>query len=559
MFNSPITRRIFAVAAAATLAFGLTACSPEGSSEPAPAAASGGDLTLAIAGGNLENGHMDPHSSQLDVSAYVTRNVFDSLVALDVTGEIKPWLAKSWTVSEDGLTYVFELRDDVTFTDGEKFNAAAAVKNFEHITAEETASAQSRDMIGGDLFKGAKATGEYELTLTLEAPFAPLLNNLSTAFVGFYSPKVLSTATQDQLKAGGPEVTVGTGPFKLTAYSPKQELDFAPNKDYVWGPEVSTAEGAPVQAGAPKLDSLKIRIVPEESARVGALQSGDAQIAIDLTPTGTAQLSGAHVNVAPSPGMPYSMYLNWSHGVFKDIKVRQAFQQGFDLDAAVGAAYSGDYQRPWSILSPSTPKSYDSSLENAWPFDADKANALLDEAGWTERDAEGYRTKDGERLSAEWLSWLPFPDEKQALVNFMIDDLKKIGFELKHQAIEGAEYQARYADSDGNMILDFDATDWSFASLDADILRQHLHTQGYQNASTISDPALDALLEQAQAATDANVREGLYKQVQQWNVKNVGIIPLTLSQFTTASLPSVKGLAYDSYGWPLLAGVTVEK
>lgn len=141
----------------------------------------------------------------------------------------------------------------------------------------------------------------------------------------------------------------------------------------------------------------------------------------------------------------------------------------------------------------------------------------------------------------------------------MIDDLKKIGFELKHQAIEGPEYQARYADSDGNMILDFDATDWSFASLDADILRQHLHTQGYQNASTISDPALDALLEQAQAATDANVREGLYKQVQQWNVKNVGIIPLTLSQFTTASLPSVKGLAYDSYGWPLLAGVTVEK
>lgn len=502
---------------------------------------------------------MDPHSSQLDVSAYVTRNVFDSLVALDVTGEIKPWLASSWEISPDGLSYVFTLRDDVTFTDGEKFTAAAAVKNFEHIMSEKTASAQARDMIGGDLFKGAEATGEFELTLTLAEPFAPLMNNLSTAFVGFYSPKVLDTASQDQIKAGGPEVTVGTGPFKLTAYTPKQELDFVPNEAYVWGPEVSTPEGAAVASGPSTLDSLKIRVVPEESARVGALQSGDAQIAVDLTPTGTAQLSGARVNIAPSPGMPYSMFLNWSHGVFSDVKVRQAFQQGFDLDAAVAAAYSGDYQRPWSILSPSTPKSYDSNLENAWPFDADKANALLDEAGWTERDAEGYRTKDGERLSAEWLSWLPFPDEKQALVNFMIDDLKKIGFELKHQAIEGPEYQARYADSDGNMILDFDATDWSFASLDADILRQHLHTQGYQNASTISDPALDALLEQAQAATDANVREGLYKQVQQWNVKNVGVIPLTLSQFTTASLPSVKGLAYDSYGWPLLAGVTVEK
>lgn len=562
MNTSVKTRRIVAAIASATLALTLAACS-SGSESPSTSTpvtdVTGGDLNFAIAGGNLENGHMDPHSSQLDVSAYVGRNFLDSLVALDIDGTVKPWLAQDWSVSEDGLTYVFNLRDDVKFSDGTAFNAEAVVKNFEHIASPDTASTQALGMIGGDLFDKAEATGERQVTLTLSAPFAPLLNNLSTAFVGMYSPKVLAEHTQDEIKAGGPEVSVGTGPFVLTEYTPAQKLVFAPNADYSWGPDITTSTGQSLADGAAKLDSLTISVVPEESARVGALQSGQAQVAVDLTPTGTEQLSTANISKVPSPGLPYSAFLNWSHGVFKDVKVRQAFEYGVNLDAGVSAAFGGQFDRAWSVLSPSTPNAYDSSLENSWPYDEAKANQLLDEAGWTERDTEGYRVKDGQRLSAEWLSWLPFPDERQALVNFMIDDLKKIGFELKHSAIEGPEYQARYADADGNMILDFDITDWGFASLDADILRQHLHSQGYQNAITVKDPSLDELLVQASSDSDAAARKSLYSQIQKWNVENVGIVPLYLPQFTTASLPTVQGLAFDSFGWPLFAGASVQK
>ncbi len=561
MTSSIKTRRFFAAAAATALTIALAACS---SNSPQPSASSdtptiqnGGTVVFAIAGGNLENGHMDPHSSQLDVSAYVNRNVLDSLVALDSEGEVKPWLAKSWTISEDGLTYTFELRDDVTFHDGTAFDAAAAVANFEHIVADSTASTQAKDMLGGDLFASATATGDHQLTLTLKQPYAPLLTNLSTPFIGMYSPKVLAEKTQDEIKAGGPDVTVGSGPFKLTSYTPKQELVFEANKDYAWGPDIKTPTGN-LSDGAPHVDGLTIKIVPEESARVGALTSGAAQVAVDLTPTGTAQLQGATINNVPSPGLPYSMMLNWEHGAFADAKVRKAFAIGFDLDSAVNAAFGGEFQRAWSVLSPTTPNSYDASLEGTWKFDAAAANALLDEAGWTERDAEGYRVKDGQRLSVEWLSWLPFASERQTLVNFMVDDLKKIGFELKHSAVEGPEYQARYADENGP-ILDFDATDWGFASLDADILRQHLHSQGYQNASRIADGDLDALLDKAALTTDPSKRAGLYKEVQQWNATNVGIIPLYLPQFSTASLSSVQGLTYDTFGWPLFAGVSLNK
>ena len=188
-----------------------------------------------------------------------------------------------------------------------------------------------------------------------------------------------------------------------------------------------------------------------------------------------------------------------------------------------------------------------------------KANELLDQAGWTERDADGFRIKDGERLSADWLSWLPFSDENRALVNFMIDDLKKIGFELTHEAVEGPDYQARYFTEEDGFILDFDITDWGFASLDADVLRQHLHTDGYQNASQVSDPALDALLITGASVTDPAKRLEAYRDVQQWNAENVAIVPLYLPQFTTASLPQVQGLLYDAYGWPLFHNVSLAK
>ena len=108
-------------------------------------------------------------------------------------------------------------------------------------------------------------------------------------------------------------------------------------------------------------------------------------------------------------------------------------------------------------------------------------------------------------------------------------------------------------------ILDFDITDWSYISLDADILRQHLFSQGYQNATQVKDSTLDGLLVDAAQLTDPAQREPLYQEIQNWNMENVAIVPLYLEQFTTASLPTVDGLLFDSYGWPLFQDVTLTK
>ncbi len=142
---SSLSRRVLsAVAVAAVAALSLSACA--GSD---PAAQGDGEVVWAIEGANLSAGHMDPQTSQLDVSAMVQRAVLDSLVFQEADGTFSPWLAESWDVEDGGASYLFRLRTDVTFHDGTPFDAAAVKANFDRIVNPDTASAQAASMLGG--------------------------------------------------------------------------------------------------------------------------------------------------------------------------------------------------------------------------------------------------------------------------------------------------------------------------------------------------------------------------------------------------------------------------
>ncbi|WP_047524007.1 ABC transporter substrate-binding protein [Microbacterium sp. ZOR0019] len=529
-------RRLLPFAAlVATTALVLSACATPGSD------GDGGELVWSIEGANLSAGHMDPQVSQLDVSGMVQRAVLDSLVFQEDDGSFSPWLAKDWTVSDDSTEYTFTLRDDVTFTDGEKFDAAAVKANFDRIVDPETASAQAASMLGADFYEGTEVVDEHTVTVTFTQPYAPFLQAASTPQLGFYSPAVLETSA-DKLKAGGPDITVGTGPFELTEYTPDQEIVYTRNDDYAWGPH---------DTKAPKFETLRVEIQPEAAVRTGVVTSGEADLASNIPPNLAKDLGdGITVDSIEYPGLPYSLYLNEKYGVFADEKVRQAFARGIDIDAAVEEIYFGQFPRAWSILGSTTP-GYDSSLEGSWPFDQDAANTLLDEAGWTARDTDGIRMKDGERLSVRWIAWTPVPDDRAALANAIQSDLKGIGFEVEREVLEPGAYNEQYEPKT------FDLTDWGFSGVDPDLLRSHLHTDGFQNASQVSDPQIDALLEQAVATSDQDQRNELYTQLQQWNAEYTAIVPLYSPSAITAVGDRVEGLQYDLYGRPLFYDVTV--
>lgn len=527
---------------AAVSVFGLTLSACAAESPAAGGNSSGGEVVWAIEGANLSDSHMDPHTSQLDVSSMVQRQILDSLVWQNADGSFSPWLAKEWTVSDDGLTYTFTLRDDVTFHDGEKFTAESVKANFDHIVDPATNSAQAASMIGGEWYAGTTVVDEYTVEVSFTQPYAPFLSAASTPLLGFYSTKALEAGTE-KLKAGAAGVNVGTGPFVLTEFVPNQEIVYTRNDDYAWGPQGQKA---------PNIETLRVALVLESSVRTGMLNSGEAQIVSDLPPSAVASVNAdATVESKPVPGLPYSLYLNEKHGVLADQKVREAISLGIDIDTAVETIFNGEFERAWSILSPSSP-GYDASLENTWAFDPDAAAALLDEAGWTTTDADGYRTKDGQRLSVRWIAWTPIADENKSLGVAFQADLKKIGVELIREELEPAAYNEQYGPKT------FDITDWGFSGPDSDLLRSHLHTDGFQNASQVSDPAVDALFEQAIATSDTDTRNDLYTQVQQWNAADNAIVPIYVPALISAIDNSLSGLAFDVYGRPLFYDVTLD-
>lgn len=537
---SPLRRRILPLAAlAAAAALALSACS--GSSGAASSDANG-ELVWGVDGSLLSAGKMDPQTSQLDVTAMVQRAVLDSLVFQKPDGSFVPWLAKKWEVSEDGTAYTFHLRDDVTFTDGEKFDAAAVKANFDRIADPATKSAQAASMLGGELYKGTEVIDPTTVKVTFSQPYAPFLQAASTAQLGFYAPQVLKEHAAD-LAAGGKGVTVGTGPFRISSYTPDQEIVYTRNAKYSWAPEGMKA---------PEFTTLRVQILPEASVRSGSVTSGEIDLASQLPPNLVSQVKGkAAVTSVRVPGLPYSLFLNEKNGVFSDQKVREAFTRAIDVDTAVDKIFFGQFPRAWSILGPTTP-GYDKGLEKSWPFDKDRANALLDEAGWTQRGADGVRMKDGRRLTANWIAWTPVSDDHAALANAVQSDLKAVGFEITRETLEPGAYNAKYGPKT------FDITDWDFSGVDPDLLRPHLATDGFQNASSVSDPRLDQLLKDGIATTDDAARAKVYAQVQEWNAEQDAIVPLYVTSAITAAGERVSGLTFDIYGRPLFFGTSVK-
>src|SRR5690606_29645456 len=137
----------------------------------------------------------------------------------------------------------------------------------------------------GGYYVGTEVVDEYTVKVTFNQPYAPFLQGVSLPQLGFYSPAVLENH-RDELRAGGPGITVGTGPFILDEFVPGQELVFSANPDYDWAPEGS------VHTGVAASQELVIRILPEAAVRVGALASGEVDVVADVSPT---KIGRAHV------------------------------------------------------------------------------------------------------------------------------------------------------------------------------------------------------------------------------------------------------------------------
>lgn len=526
-----LPRRVAAVVSVAGVGALLAGCA-SGSENAAVDATptSGGDLVFAV---SSTFSSFDPNITASAPDARVIRQVFDSLVDLDDDGAIVPWLAESWDVSDDGLTYAFALRDDVEFHDGTPFDADAVCFNLDRIADPETASLYAVSLIGP--YASCEATDATTATVTLDEPYAAFLTNLSTPFLGIVSPRAAEEAGIDDF---GIE-PVGTGPFAFESYTPNSEVVLTRNADYAW--PAATAE----HDGAAYLESLTFQIVTDSTVRLGSLRNGDADAIGDVP---AQEVSGVEEDAslqyfAPAQaGAVYQLFFNTSRPGMDDPAVRRALAAAMNVDTAVAATYFGAYTPADAPLSPETVGAGDQP--SRIPFDPEAAVDELEDAGWT-AGSDGVREKDGQRLSFTFITGSPSYDSRNELFEFVRTNIEDIGIEIEVQAVPSAEYGELYAAGE------YDIVATSFVAVDPDILYTLYHSSSYFNMAHI-DSLDDALTEGRRAAAGPE-REQIYADVQAEIIDQAYSVPQYELSFHMATSEALQGLRFDAAAYPIFS------
>lgn len=528
-------RIAIALLAAATLPLSACAAGPQPGAAPRD--------TLVYATGDAEPDCLDPHVGGNYPQALLATQVLESLVSLNEQGEIVPWLATEWSSSEDGLSWDFTLNPAAKFTDGTPVDAAAVRANIEHLQNPDTGS--STGYLAVQQIESVEVVSPELARFHLSRPDAALLESLAQPWVAIQSPAGIERGKEANCLA-----PIGSGPFVVSDWTKQDRIVLKRNADYATAPTgfAVASEDAPAE--------LIWRFIPDATARFTALQSGEVDV-IDnplpdqITTAGNDQ-GLAHLN-APRPGASNRLELNSGQAPFNDIRVREAFIAAADVNPGIDSLFEGAAERSYSALSSVEPLGL--SSPDAYNFDLKRANALLDEAGWTERNAAGVRTKDGKTLTLRFpVTGAQSTQAEQALFEQIQASAAEAGFDVQISLLDlGAWYGALGAH-------EYELVSAPYTKIGPDVLRFLFHSDAtvpapsgyFANHAMIKNPELDALLDAVGSEQDATKRAAAAEQAQQLIAEQQIILPIYDQQnhfLYRADLAGFKALPTVSTPW----------
>lgn len=491
----------------------------------------GGTLALSI---SAEPGCLDAHSISATQHQLLGRIIYDNLVTLDADGNIAPYLAESWEISDDGKTYTFHLQDGVTFSDGSPWNAEVLGQNLEHMRDPATKSPLAAAYIAP--YVDGTVIDEYTFEAHLAYAYTPFLYGLAQSWLAMTSGKAITESPETLCQN-----PIGSGPFVVEDYQVGQSISYVKREGYNWGPEWLDYDGEA------HLDGIEITVVPEAVIRYETLVSGQYDITENLPPQNAEAIQAndqfVYENLVRA-GSPNVLHFNLSRAPFDDIRVREAFVAAVDREAVTDSVGFNTFNVKDNYLSSETPY-YDKSTEGVLTYDPDRANDLLDEAGWATRDSDGYRTKDGKRLTVV----VPTVESAtpSALLVQLQGEVKKVGIELQVNQYPLAQLtEIRYAgDYDGIAgVWHTNTPDVLFIRYDSnEITGERIG----QNAAYLSDPELDELLTATRQAPDGDEAREAYSLVQHRLLELVPGLPLYENHSQWAySKSALKGITTDT-------------
>ncbi len=421
------------------------------------------DVTIAFSAGELGSTSYNPvTSSNLNSAASL---IYDRLIEQDADQSYHPHLATSWEEAPDGMSWVFHLKDGVTFHDGTPFNAQSIADWIPDFAETENAY-----LVGA--VESVEVIDDLTVKLVMSRPEPNLLYNLSSTFMG-----VPGAAAYDEMGAEfGVSGAVGTGPFKLENFAIGLETVLVRNDDYAWASNLSENQGAA------HIGKITFREVPDQSTAFLELKTGGIDLLLGV-PTDFLEILKAEANVAviqmPGTGINY-MPINVTAPPFDDILVREATGLAINQEAIVASIYNGVGAPAHNFLISSLPEADIEPTLNV-SYDLGKANALLDQAGWAMGDGN-VRIKNGVPLSVKLFT--QNGTEFTALTQVVQAQLAAIGMEAAITVFDSSTIRDEYKENRHQLAVrgydwnNSDILDWFFSG----------ERLGYPNVSMWNDP-----------------------------------------------------------------------
>jgi len=384
--------------------------------------------------GNGDFGFPSVYTISPKGQGYMTLSyIFDTLMWKDESGLI-PYLAEDYSVSEDGLTYTFQLRKGVSFTDGTPFTAEDVKFTFDYMKEHPY------KWVSVSMVEEASVVDEHTVEIKLNKTYNPFLSDVAGSLP--ILPKHIWENVTEPETFTEPEAAISTGPFILENYDAAAgTYTFKANEDYFYGDV--------------QIDKLVIANVSGGDSKE-ALLSGEIAAAPNISYKAAMSLKDSpEYTVLEGPGLSVTrLYFNFDEEAMAVKEIRQAMYHAVNLDEIVEKAYGGaGYPGSAGHVQPGTPW-YNPDVRQ-YAYDVETAKKMLSEAGAADSNGDGILEYNGEEMSYT----LTFTENDEKLAELLVSYMKAVGIELVPQSADDATVKA--AISEGNFELAFN-TNGSF-------------------------------------------------------------------------------------------------
>ncbi len=424
------------------------------------------EITIGIA---QDFDSLDPHHMTAAGTKEVLFNVFEGLVKPTSDGKIVPAVASEVSVSDDGLTYKFTLRQGVKFHNGNAVDVQDVLYSLDRRMNGEDAAAKLAAL---DIIDSASADGDT-VTITLKEPSGEFLAYLMNVYIIPANYAELETAP------------VGTGPYRFISRTAQDSLVLERFDDY-WGTKAN-------------IGKVTFKIMENAEGLVLGLQSGALDLVSHMTSDQIEQLSKDEFKIEQgSMNLVQALYLNNAAAPFNDVRVRQALCYAIDKQGVIDMAFDGYGIPLGTSMFPSFAKYYDDSLTDYYAHDTEKAKALLKEAGYP----NGF-----EMTITVPSNYTPHVNTAQVLV----EQFKEIGVKV---TINPVEWQTWLSDVYNGRQFQSTITGLTSDNMTARKLLERFGSEIGNNFTNYSNPEYDAVLAKAVSSMDDAEQTEFYRQLE---------------------------------------------